>query len=166
MAEDKIAVTEMLPDANKEGLHRYLLSGLTNYWLAPELFEENEAGDLRLFQLDNVHAAIGMHICGLERPAGPREVKFLRSEMEFSQTEMGHALGYKDRQPILKAERLGENRDPLTPTADLLLRNVYLGWLGKHSLVGEAYRVAALKLSEALISPAHSVDEMDYRIAA
>lgn len=166
MAQDKIAVTEMSPDANKEGLHHYLLSGLTNYWLAPELFDENEAGDLRLFQLDNVHAAIGMHICGLERPFGPHEVKFLRSELGFSQTQMGHALGYKDRQPILKAERIGNNRDALTPTADLLLRNVYLGWLGGHSLVGEAYRLAALKLSEALLLPAHSVDKIDYRIAA
>ena len=79
---------------------------------------------------------------------------------------MGHALGYKDRQPILKAERQGNNRDALTPTADLLLRSVYLGWLGEQHLVGEAYRNAALKLSEALLSPVYSVEEIDYRIAA
>ena len=39
------------------------------------------AAALRLLEIDNIQAAIGMHICGLVRPLGPREIRFLRSEM-------------------------------------------------------------------------------------
>lgn len=162
----KIEVRDLSPDANREDYYHYSLSGLDNYWLAPGLFEINEDGDLRLLELDNIQAAIGMHICGLVRPLGPREIRFLRSEMELSQAELGLILGYKDKQRVLAAEKLTDDRKPLAPSADMLLRSHYLGMLGRHDLVGDAYRQAAITMSEALSRPVHPVDDTDHLLAA
>lgn len=161
-----IEVHDLSPDADRDEFYHYSLGGLNNYWLAPGLFEINEDGDLRLLELDNIQAAIGMHICGLHRPLGPREIRFLRAEMGFSQTDLGIALGYKDKQRVLSAERLSEDRSPLMASADMLLRNHYLGMLGKHDLVGDDYRAAALAMSEALNRPMQPVDDMDHLLAA
>ena len=162
----KIEIRDLSPDADKAEYYHYSLSGLDNYWLAPGLFEINEDGDLRLLELDNIQAAIGMHVCGLARPLGSREIRFLRSEMGLSQAELGLILGYKDRQRVLAAEKLTNGRKPLAPSADMLLRSHYLGMLGRHDLVGDAYRQAAITMSEALSRPVHPVKDTDHLLAA
>jgi DNA-binding transcriptional regulator YiaG len=170
MKNDAVKVMPLCDDADRDELHHYTASGLVNYWLSPGLYEvaKHDEEDVIIYkQLDDVQAAIGMHICTLMRPLGPREIKFLRSELGFSQSEMGCALGYRDKQPVLKAERLNEKREPLSATADLLLRNVYLGMIGEHPLVGEAYRAEALRLSNSLLQMPRAVEaEIDYQIAA
>lgn len=128
--------------------------------------EISEDGDLRLLEFDNIQAAIGMHICELQRPLGPREIRFLRGEMGFSQTDLGVALGYRDKQRVLSAEKLSEDRKPLNTPADMLLRNHYLGMIGKHDLVGDDYRNAAIAMSEALNRPMQPVDDTDHLVAA
>ena len=162
----KIEVHDLSPDADREEFHHYSLSGLNNYWLAPVLFEINEDGDLRLLEFDNIQAAIGIHICELQRPLGPREIRFLRGEMGFSQTDLGIALGYRDKQRVLSAEKLSEDRKPLNTPADMLLRRHYLGMIGKHDLVGDDYRNAAIAMSEALNRPMQPVDDIDHLVAA
>lgn len=162
----KIEVHDLSPDADREQFYHYSLSGLNNYWLAPGLFEISKDGDLRLLELDNIQAAIGMHICGLQRPLGPREIRFLRGELNFSQTELGRLLGYSDKQRVAAAEKRTDDRKPLAPTADMLLRSHYLGMIGKHDLVGDDYRIAAIAMSEALNRPMQPVDDMDHLVAA
>ena len=162
----KIEVHDLSPDADREKFYHYSLSGLDNYWLAPELFEISKDGDVRLLELDNIQAGISMHICGLQRPLGPREIRFLRGELNFSQTELGRLLGYSDKQRVAAAEKLTDERKPLAPTADMLLRSRYLGMLGVHDLIGEDYRKAAVAMSEALNRPLHPVAETDHLLAA
>ena len=163
---NRIKVRNLSPDADREQFYHYNLSGLDNYWLAPGLFEISEDGDLRLLALDNIHAAIGLHLCRLRRPLGPREIRFLRGEMAFSQTDLGRLLGYSDKQRIAAAEKRNERRKPLAPTADMLLRSHYLGMLGKHDLVGDDYRMAAIAMSEALNQPLQTVVATDHLLAA
>jgi hypothetical protein len=43
----KIEIRDIPPSASREGCFHYVASGLLNYWLAPGLFEVNNAGDLR-----------------------------------------------------------------------------------------------------------------------
>jgi len=162
----RIKVRNLSPDADRDEFYHYSLSGLNNYWLAPELFEISKDGDLRLLELDNIQAAIGMHLCRLRRPLGPHEIRFLRGEMAFSQTDLGRLLGYSDKQRVAAAEKRTDDRKPLAPTAEMLLRSHYLGMLGVHHLVGEDYRKAAIAMSKALNRSLHPVAETDHLLAA
>jgi hypothetical protein len=169
MTNINIKVEPMDDDADKAALYHYTLSGLNNYWLTPELYEIGEyEGEetIRFVDLDDVHVAIGMHICEMRRPLGPREIRFLRGELGYSQTQLGHALGYKDKQTVLKAERVNDKREPLATPADLYLRALYLGMLVQRPLIGGGGGQDALELSQAVARPIHAVDDMDYRIAA
>ena len=137
------------------GLYHYIGSGLDNYWLAPNLYELGEHKGIKTIsfpRLYDVQSAIGMHICAVPRPLAPREVRFLRSEIGLSQTDMGHALGYSDKTQIEAAEKK-EATAPLSGSADLLLRNIYLTWLGKQRLTGEAFREWTLGQGQNLQKP-------------
>lgn len=66
---------------------------------------------------------------------------------------------------MLAAEKQADDRKPLAPSADMLLRSHYLGMLGQHNLVGDAYRQAAITMSQALSRPMHPVDDTDHLLA-
>jgi DNA-binding transcriptional regulator YiaG len=167
----EIEIKELAADINKAELLHYRMSGLNNYWLSPALFDRNAEGEVRLLDFDHIQAAIGMHIAALRRPLGPREIRFLRKEMDVSQSQLGRLLGYKDKQRVAAAEKSDAGRKPLVASADMLLRHHYLHVLGlnaagNHGLVGAAYRSAALALSEALNRGIFEVDQTDHLLAA
>lgn len=162
----KIEIRDIPPSASREGCWHYVASGLLNYWLGPGLFEVNDAGDLRLLDFDNIQAAIGIHICYVPRPLGPRELRFLRGEFGISQTQMGVMLGYKDKQRVAAAEKLDNSQKPLMISADLLLRLHYLNMVGRHDLVGTDYQRQALDLAQHLRQPVQAVENMDHLLAA
>ncbi|NBW05856.1 MAG: hypothetical protein EBR92_08095 [Alphaproteobacteria bacterium] len=45
--DEQIEIRDIPPSASREGCFHYVASELLNYWLAPGLFEVNNAGDLR-----------------------------------------------------------------------------------------------------------------------
>jgi hypothetical protein len=164
-----IRITPLAADADHAGLYHYALSGLIGYWLSPGLFEiaRHKGEDFISFpQFDEMQAAIGIHLCGLPRPLRPDEIHYLRGELDLSQGDLGRLLGYRDKQRVAAAERRADDSRPLAPTADMLLRNHYLGMLGAHDLVGDDYRDAAMALSLALRDPVHPAEETHHLLAA
>lgn len=173
MGRSPIRIIPLADDADHAALYHYELSGLDGYWLAPELFEvSHRDGEpfISFPQFDHMQAAIGMHLCRLARPLGPREIRFLRSELDLSQGDLGRLLGYRDKQRVAAAERLVDDRRPLAPTADLLLRSHYLGMIGAHdpvhNPVGKAYRDTAMALSLALRDPVEPAPDTHHLLAA
>lgn len=153
-------------------LYHYKVCGLDNYWLTPDLYERGltDGKETLIFpRLFDVQAAIGMHVCSLDRPLTGKEIRFLRTDIGYSQSELGSVLGYKDKQRVAAAEKAGDTAagrsSPLAGPADLLLRHVYLAWLGHQPLVGQAYRERALTLGRALQMPTLA-DEQVWKVAA
>ena len=167
-----ITIAPLDDDGTANGLYHYKICGLDNYWLTPDLYERGPTEGIetptypRLF---DVQAAIGMHVCSLDRPLTGKEVRFLRTDIGYTQSELGNVLGYKDKQRVAAVGKAGAqeagNSRPLAGPADLLLRHVYLAWLGQQPLVGQAYGHRALKLGQALHRPALP-DEQIWKVAA
>ena len=169
MNDVSLKILPLDDQADKHDLYHYTSSGLDNYWLSGDLYEKGWVDGeeiIRFPQFDDVQAAIGMHICELHRLLGPREIRFLRGELNFSQRELGQALGYADKQIVLRAESRSKSYKPLIAAADMLLRHHYLGMLGAHQLVGDAYRAAAIQMSAAIATPVPVVDQTDHVVAA
>ena len=161
-------VLKIQPLDKIEGLYHYTASGLDNYWLSSKLYESDEYDGQKTIsfsKLDQIHAAIGMHICSLNRPLEAKEVRFLRTEIGLSQADLGQALGYKDKQRVAAAEKQGAKRVALLGPADLLLRNYYLNWLGQQPLAGQAFRDKALQQGQSLNSSLRK-EKANWQIAA
>lgn len=66
-----ITIAPLDDDGTANGLYHYKICGLDNYWLTPDLYERGPTEGIetptfpRLF---DVQAAIGMHVCSLDRP--------------------------------------------------------------------------------------------------
>ena len=126
----RITVTPQPDGTDFSALHQFTASGLNNYWLAKSLFVAEEIDGETYYSyphFEKIMAAIGLYICGLPRILGPLEVKFLRLEIDVSQKQLGHELGYRDEQIISRAESHNVNRHaPLQKAEDTLLRFFYL----------------------------------------
>lgn len=159
---------QIKPAAETDGLYHYKESGLDNYWLSSDLFQIGEYDGMKTVtfpKLFDIQATIGIHICSFDRLLGAKEIRFLRTELGFSQADMGRALGYKDKQRVAAAEKLDASRKALLGAADLLLRQLYLNAVGQQSLIGDAYKAQALELGKSLNQP-HLVDDQNWEIAA
>ena len=154
---DAIRVRPLPPDADLAGLRRYragvVADGLPGYWLAPALFGTGADGAPALADPARIDVAIGLHLCRLRRPLGPREIRFLRAGLGLSQAGLGRILGYRDKQRVAAAEKLTGAPRPLVPTAEMLLRSHYLGMQGAAQLSGADYRSAAMAVAAALTAP-------------
>ena len=158
-----------LENGNTDGLYHYTVSGLNNYWLEPGLFEisEYEGEEYITFpHLFDLNAAIGMHICRLQRPLGPLEIRFIRGELDFSQAELGAVLGFKDKQRVAKAELLTDGRQFLNAAADMLLRHIYMDILGFSPLVGDDIRQAAAEMGKNMTNRRQIIEEENWQLAA
>ena len=167
-----ITIAPLDNEGGVSDLYHYKVCGLDNYWLTPDLYKRGLTDGretLTFPRLFDVQAAIGMHVCSLDRPLTGKEVRFLRTDIGYTQSELGCALGYKDKQRVAAAEKAAETAaggsGPLAGTADLLLRHVYLAWLGHQPQVGQAYRDRALTLGRALQRPSLA-DEQVWKVAA
>ena len=157
MIDDNQIQVERLNAGDDTGkLYHYTASGLNNYWLSPDLFERDEKRGKPVIifpKLFEMHAAIAMHICNFERRLGPREIRYLRGELDWSQNDLGIALGYRDKQMVATAEKLGEDRKPLSNRADLLLRRLYLESAPEQNYAHHDYHQQALALGRSLNRP-------------
>lgn len=124
---------EVIPHDGSAELYHYTASGLSNYWLGPAFYEKGEKDGepiITFLEFDNLHAAIGLHICQRDRLLLPDEVRFIRRECGLSRDEAGHMLGLADKQMIAMAESKGKIHKPLSLSLDRLLRLSYLIRLG------------------------------------
>lgn len=169
MTESSIKIQPISQFDELEKMYHYVGSGLDNYWLSPELYEIGEYGGMETIvfpRLYDVQATIGMHICSLDRLLGPKEIRFLRIEMEFSELEMSSALGEKYEKAVIIAESRDKNiYRPLVFRSDLLLRYMYLAWLGSQNVIGDDFKDQALHLGKQLGKPV-MVSEQRWQIVA
>jgi len=109
-------------DERKELLH-YQQCGLDDIYLSSGYEIETIDGEefITIRDLDGLRRAIGLSLVRGKKVLAGKEVRFLRRELDLTQSEMGRLLGC-DPQQVARYEK-GENR--ISGSADRLLRLIY-----------------------------------------
>jgi len=82
-----------------EPLH-YTECGLDNIYLKNgfRLYREDDGEEsLSISDVDGLHRAIGLHIVLEKKAPSPKEMRFLRDELDMSQAELARILGVSDQ---------------------------------------------------------------------
>ncbi len=129
--------------------HHYTESGLRNIWLANG-FKEHKTAYGKGIAFDNIeglHREIGRNLCAYRpRLTGP-EFRFLRHELDLSQSALAALLGNNDQ-----AVALWEKSKVKVPTwADRLMRALYREHMGENVKIRKLIEaVAVLENSKSL----------------
>ena len=129
--------------------HHYTESGLRNIWLANG-FKEHKTAYGKVIAFDNIeglHREIGRNLCAYRpRLTGP-EFRFLRHELDLSQSALAALLGNNDQ-----AVALWEKSKVKVPTwADRLMRALYREHMGENVKIRKLIEaVAVLENNKAL----------------
>lgn len=86
-------------EAMKDEVLHYTDCGLDNIYLSNGFEYEELDGEafLTIKNLDGLHEAIGLHIVLEKKAPNGNEFRFLRTEMGFSQADLGAKLGVSDQ---------------------------------------------------------------------
>jgi DNA-binding transcriptional regulator YiaG len=124
---------------------RYTACGLDNVFLISG-YEPHDEGNgevsITIKDQDRLHEAIGRFLIGQKKILTGKELRFLRVEMDLTQSELGRLVGYNSQQ----VARWEKEQNRITGPADRLLRMLYKEHLG-----------SSVKIRELL----EEVDEMD-----
>ena len=109
---------------------QYLGCGLDNIWLASGYHTETIDGEetITVRDLDGLLRAIGQTLVKRKKLLTGKEVRFLRQQMDLTQSELARLVGC-DAQQIARYEK-GQNKMP--GPADRLLRMLYREHLNDH----------------------------------
>ncbi|MEP6483111.1 MAG: helix-turn-helix domain-containing protein [Rudaea sp.] len=99
--------------------HIYLVSGY-------EMIKSNYGQAVAIHQADALHRAIGQFLVRKKKVLSGKELRFLRTEMDLTQAELGKLLGLTD-QAVARWEK--EQTDIASP-ADYLIRLLFLDHIG------------------------------------
>ncbi len=110
-------------DLSDEG-HHYVECGLDNIYLSNGFTKEIIDGEeyLTVKDIDGLHRAIGLHIVLEKKAPTGKELRFLRSELDMTQSDLARVLSVTD-QSVARWEK-GQS-EPNGP-AVLALRLIYL----------------------------------------
>ena len=125
--------------------YHYTESGLDHIWLENGFTLENHPNYGELVSIWNVrdlHLAIGRWLIGQPRRLTGAEFRFLRTEMDLSQRALGHLLGVTD-QAIAKWEK-ARQRPVANRAAERLLRLVYSSSIGTSEFASILDRITKL----------------------
>ncbi len=114
--------------ASKAPYH-YTLCGLDDIYLVSGYDRATtEYGDgVVIHDMDGLHRAIGEHLVTSKKALNPKEIRFLRHEMDLTQAELGDLLRVTD-QTVARWEK---SECPIPGPAELLVRVLYLGHVAK-----------------------------------
>lgn len=100
--------------------YHYRESGLDNVVITGIQMEKDDRGHdiVSIPNVSGLHRLLTGVLLRQKHGLGPKEIRFLRTEMSMTQMELGEKL-HKDHQSIGRWER-GEN--PIDPLADLAIR--------------------------------------------
>lgn len=127
--------------------YHYTESGLDNIHLVNGF--EMDGGRLRIQDIDGLHRAIGRWLVSTRKELSGGEARFLRHELELSQSMLSVLLGVTER-TVIRWENDRNGMKIGNPTADRTLRLLYIEKaLGKSGV------------SEALEHIANLEDQMD-----
>lgn len=103
----------------------YRRCGLDNVYLLNGFeIEHDEDGEryVTVIDVDTLHKAIGLHLVCNRKQFSGKELRFLRREMDLTQSEVGRLIGQNSQQ-VARWEK-GESKIP--GPADRLIRLMYL----------------------------------------
>jgi DNA-binding transcriptional regulator YiaG len=109
--------------------YHYTMCGLDDIYLVSgyELSETEYGNGVVIDDMDGLHRAIGEYLVTSKKSLNPKEVRFLRHDMDLTQTHLADLLRVTD-QTVARWEK-GEV--PIPGPAELLLRALYLGHVSK-----------------------------------
>lgn len=104
--------------------YHYVECGLPNVWLLSgyEIVESPYGDGVSIRDLDGLHGCLARSLCDKPKPLTGAEFRFLRRELDFSQTMTGELLGIDARQ-IRNVER-GDR--PVKEPYNRLIRHMYM----------------------------------------
>jgi DNA-binding transcriptional regulator YiaG len=106
----------------------YTMCGLDNVFLLSG-FRIRTTAYGKVFSIDDIdglHAAIGNYLVNERKSLSGKEVRFLRHEMDLSQSRLGRLLGV-DEQTVARWEKGQANA---SGPADKMIRLLYTEWVG------------------------------------
>ncbi|MDD3609847.1 MAG: helix-turn-helix domain-containing protein [Halothiobacillaceae bacterium] len=104
-------------------MYHYIECGLDNVWL-DNGFEEEESdygAVVSIHDMDGLHRVIGMHIIRSRPLLNGAELRFLRKEMDLSQSNLAQLLGVVDS----SVRHWESGRGKISEPADRLVRILY-----------------------------------------
>ena len=109
-------------DPERDPLH-YKACGLDDVYLCSGyVIEETLYGEgVSVKNIDELHQAIGKHLIAVRKTLAGKEVRFLRHQMDLTQSELGRLLGC-DSQQIARYEKA---QSAMPGPSDRLLRLLY-----------------------------------------
>jgi len=109
---------------HEEEPYVYKISGLDDVILLNGFVrEETDYGPgVSIENIDSLHEAIALRVISTKKALSPREFRFLRTEMEMTQNELGDLLGI-DGQTVARYEK-AESR--ISGPVDRLVRFLYV----------------------------------------
>src|SRR5665213_898778 len=84
--------------------------------------------DITVHDQDGLHRAIGEFLVREKKALSGKELRFLRRQMDVTQSELATLLGTTD-QAVARWEK---EQTRISGVADTLLRVIYLGHIGDH----------------------------------
>jgi DNA-binding transcriptional regulator YiaG len=122
MSNGTMAVWHHREDEEKD-IIRYKGCGLDDVYLASGYeFEETPYGHgIRIKNLDSLHAQIGLYLAKHRKTLIGKEIRFLRHQMDLTQSELARLLGCNSQQ----VARYEKDQNKLTGPADRVIRILF-----------------------------------------
>jgi len=114
-------------ERDKTPLH-YTDCGLDNVYLVSGYEIENTpyGEGLAIKNLDQLHKAIGLNLSSQKKVLSGKELRFLRKQMNLTQSELGKFLGLSSQQ----VARWEKGESEISGPADLLVRALFIQSVG------------------------------------
>lgn len=114
-------------DRDKTPLH-YTDCGLDNvYLISGYEIEDTPYGEgLAIKNLDELHKAIGCNLSSQKKILAGKELRFLRKQMNLTQSDLGKVLGLSSQQ----VARWEKGESEISGPADLLVRALFIQYAG------------------------------------
>ncbi len=105
-------------------MYHYTMCGLDNVWLENgfEIVETAYGQGVSIHDVEGLHLAIATNIITRSKRLTGTEVRFLRKELNMSQSALAIALGVSEN----SVRGWEKSRTDISPPADRLLRLIYL----------------------------------------
>lgn len=123
MGRSKVKVNWCYGDEAEQAPYHYTGCGLDNIYLLSgfELHETPYGGGVSIKNVQKLHAAIGAYLCERKKLLSGQELRFIRTEMDLTQSELGRLLGCSSQQ----IARYEKEQSAVTGPADRLIRMIY-----------------------------------------
>lgn len=114
---------------SREPLH-YNWCGLDDVYLVSgyDLVPTEDGDDISIHDLDGLHRAIGKTLARHKKSLVGKEVRFLRQQMDLTQSELGGLMGVTD-QTVARWEK---DETGVDGPADVVIRGLYLACVVKN----------------------------------